>query len=134
MTVPMVRGSKVFYADTFKLVGNGGEGSCTWNGYTVWNAASYLITGSVTVKQGGKIDFFILNQTQFAKWTSSWLNGGNRRGGSCAVWRPTPPTDVAVLGITNYSVSYVVPDNANHTFVFFNAYIDDATVTVSLAW
>ena len=130
LIMPIVRGSTVFWSDTFTLKGGSGDTfNCNSESESGWNAANYLVTGSITVT-GGKVDLFILNPAQWTKYTSQ---SGVKRGNSCASWRPTE-SDVAVLGITSYSVHYLMPDNNNHTFMILNAYMYDAVVTVNLVW
>jgi hypothetical protein len=132
LIVPIVRGdSNVFWSGTFTLRGGSGDYfNCDLNAQSGWNAANYLVTGTISVT-GGKVDFFILNATQWAKYSSQT---GAKRSSSCAVWRPVE-SDVAVLGISSsYSVHHLIPDNNNHTFMVLNAYIYDAVVTVNLVW
>lgn len=127
--MPTVRSSTVFWTKTFTLQGSTGDSSdCAWKGEYVYDSASSSVTGSVTVIGQGKIDFYILNEDQWTKWATAT---GTKS--SCAAWRPAA-AEVSVVGITHYSVSYVVPDNGNHTFFFFNPYMYDAKVSVTLAW
>lgn len=41
---------------------------------------------------------------------------------------------MGVVGITSYSVNWRIPDMGAHYIVFFNPYLVDSTVTVTLAW
>lgn len=119
--------SNTFYNNTFTLTNDEGQGLCGYKANYVYQSSGSVIVGTITVKQG-KIDLFILNEAEWAQW------GKTKRGTTCAVLRP-PQSELHQFGINSkYSFSYTVPDDSNHTFLYADAYTDDATVTVVLAW
>jgi len=94
--------------------------------YVYASKGSSLI-GNITVTYG-KIDFYILSIDEF----DNSLGGHST---TCASLQPTS-YELKMPEITPESansISYVAPDNANHYFVFFNPYPNDATVTLVLS-
>ena len=123
--MPVMAQSNTFLNQTFTVPG--GSDTCNYQYTYIYNASGSSIVGTIKVSQG-KIDFFILTQSEYDAFTHN-----SRRGATCAVLR-AEASELTEIGIINYSVHYTVPDNSNHYFVFLNSYLYDAIVTATLSW
>lgn len=119
--------SNIFYNQTFTVSAPSGD-SCYYNApASITNATGFTVEGSITVSSG-KVDFYILNSAEAQQFLS-----GSRKG-ACGNIRPLV-SELKVIGITSYyAVNYLVPDNGNHYFLFFNPYSSDAAVSLVLGW
>lgn len=117
--------SNIFYDKTFTLA-SGSGGTCYYYASTyVYNSAGSTVVGSITSQ--GKVDFFIMNSAQEQQFI------GISHKGACLTLRPQL-SEIKAIGITSYSINYLVPDNGNHYFLFFNSYTSDAVVSLVLGW
>lgn len=109
-------GSALLYSNSFTLKGTN-SGSCQYEYVNVQDKGSLTVIGSI--QSNNPIDFYIVNDlSQFSSIPCSQ--------------KPTQ-IELSVLDIVSYSVNWLVPDNGNHYFVFFNPYPSDASVTVNLS-
>ncbi len=116
--LPFAYAQTMTYWNSFTLQGTN-SGHCQWESHIVQDMGGLTVVGSI--QSNNPIDFYIVNDvSQFSSLTS------------CSQ-KPTQ-VELSALDIVSYSVTWLVPDNGNHYFIFSNPYPSDASVTVNLAF
>ena len=126
-----VEGQSNAFNQTFLMEAKTGNSCGSMREVSVHDAGGRKVVGTVTATS--QINLYILTEAQFNAFAQGQRKGNGNVVLACGTLLPQS-SELSVLGLTNYSLNYDVPDSSRHYIVVINILPSDTTVSVSLSW